>query len=157
VVAIDTSPEVIAINRDRVQSPQVEYQVADAFSWQPPQTFDAVFFSFWLSHVPPTRFEAFWTAVRRALRPDGQAFFIDSLPEQTSAARDAAALDDSGVIRRRLNDQREFHIVKVFYEPASLEQRLQKLGWHGWVRATEKFFLYGAMSPLEPARRGGAL
>jgi hypothetical protein len=36
-----------------------------------------------LSHVPPQRFEAFWDTVRLALNRKGNAFFIDSLFEQT--------------------------------------------------------------------------
>jgi hypothetical protein len=107
-----------------------------------------VLFAFWLSHVPPLRFEAFWTLVRGALSPGGRVFFVDSLAEQGATARDQAPLDDSGVTRRRLNDGREFDIVKVYYEPASLERRLQALGWTGWIRASGRHFLYGAMTPI---------
>jgi demethylmenaquinone methyltransferase/2-methoxy-6-polyprenyl-1,4-benzoquinol methylase len=145
VVAVDASPETIAINRTRVQSAAVDYIVADLFAWAPPvAAFDAVFFGFWLSHVPPGRFDAFWTSVRRALKPAGRVFFVDSQLEPTSTARDHA-VDDSGVVRRRLNDGREFDIVKVFYDPARLEQRLVEQGWQGWVRSTGKFFLYGSL------------
>lgn len=31
-LALDASPEVIALNRERVQSPNVEYRVADIFA-----------------------------------------------------------------------------------------------------------------------------
>ena len=147
VVAVDASPEVIAINRNRVGSANVEYQIADIFSWIPERTFDAVFFSFWLSHVPASRFEAFWALVRSALKPGGQAFFIDSLLEPTTSARDHGPVDRSGRVRRKINDGREFEIVKIFYDPAELEQRLAALGWQGWVRSTSNFFLYGSMMP----------
>lgn len=146
VTAVDASPETIAINRERVGSANVEYHIADIFSWVPPTAFDVVFFSFWLSHVPSARFEEFWTLVRAALKPGGQVFFIDSLPEPTSTAKDHGPIDESGVSRRKLNDGREFNIVKVFYEPSVLERRLTELGWSGWVRSTEKFFLYGLMT-----------
>jgi len=146
VTAVDASPETIAINRERVGSANVEYHLADIFSWVPPTTFDIVFFSFWLSHVPPARFDDFWALVRAALKPGGQAFFIDSLPEPTSTAKDHGPIDESGVSRRTLNDGREFKIVKVFYQPSVLERRLGDLGWSGWVRSTDKFFLYGLMT-----------
>lgn len=146
VVAIDSSPEVIAINRERVESANVEYVAADIFSWVPPANFDVVFFSFWLSHVPPARFEEFWAIVKAALKPGGQAFFIDSLMEQTSSAKDHGPLDESGISQRRLNDGREFNIVKIFYQPPELEQRLAEMGWTGWVRSTSTFFLYGLMT-----------
>ncbi|MEO8051982.1 MAG: methyltransferase domain-containing protein [Acidobacteriota bacterium] len=147
VTAVDASSETIAINRERVDSANVKYQIADIFSWVPAAKFDVVFFSFWLSHVPPARFEEFWGLVKAALRPSGQAFFIDSLPEPTSTAKDHGPLDESGVSRRKLNDGREFNIVKIFYEPAALEHRIEGLGWRGSVRSTNKFFLYGSMTP----------
>jgi SAM-dependent methyltransferase len=153
VLAIDSSSEVIAINRERVGSANVEYVVADIFSWVPPAAFDVVFFSFWLSHVPPARFDEFWSSVGAALKPGGRVFFIDSLMEQTSTARDHGPLDESGMVQRRLNDGREFNIVKIFYEPAALEQRLAAMGWTGWLRSTRTFFLHGLMSQsiLPPA------
>ncbi len=148
VVAVDASPEAIAINHTRVESDAVEYVVADLFSWTPPVgQFDAVFFAFWLSHVPAARFDPFWQVVRTALKPNGVAFFVDSLIEQSSTATDHDLLDVSAVVQRRLNDGRAFSIVKVFYEPASLERRLLQLGWRGWVRSTGRFFLYGAVAP----------
>jgi SAM-dependent methyltransferase len=146
IVAVDASPETIAINRERVGSGNVEYQVADIFSWAPEGKFDVVFFSFWLSHVPPARFDDFWTRVGAMLRPGGKVFFIDSLAEPTSSAKDHGPLDDSGISRRRLNDGREFNIVKVFYNPSELEQRLLEKGWRGRVRSTDRFFLYGSMN-----------
>jgi SAM-dependent methyltransferase len=146
VVAVDASPEVLAINRKRIRSANVEYVEADIFLWKPTDTFDVVFFSFWLSHVPPGQFDAFWGSVRTALKPGGRAFFVDSLLEQSSTARDHGLLDQSGVVRRRLNDGREFDIVKVFYDPAALEHRLLQRGWNGSVRTTGTFFLYGLMT-----------
>src|SRR5438105_3898608 len=66
VTAIDASSEVLAINRARVGGDNVEYIEADLFTWLPRRRYDAVFFSFWLSHVPADRFDAFWAMVARA-------------------------------------------------------------------------------------------
>ena len=149
VVAVDASPEAIAINQQRVNSDRVEYVIADLFSWEPPAArFDAVVFAFWLSHVPGARFDAYWRAVRSALKPGGRVFFVDSLREQTSTALDHGHLDDSGMAARLLNDGRSFRVVKVFYQPAALQQRLVDSGWRGWVRSTGKFFLYGIVEPM---------
>jgi 2-polyprenyl-3-methyl-5-hydroxy-6-metoxy-1,4-benzoquinol methylase len=145
VVAVDASPEAIAINRRRVRSSAVEYAVTDLFAWQPEARFDAVFFSFWLSHVPRNEFEGFWAKVGASLKPKGRVFFIDNLLEQASTARDHAPLDQSGLVERRLNDGREYTIVKIFYEPASLERQLSLLGWSGWIRSSGQFFLYGSL------------
>jgi 2-polyprenyl-3-methyl-5-hydroxy-6-metoxy-1,4-benzoquinol methylase len=145
VVALDASPEAIAINRRRVQSSVVEYVVTDLFTWQPEARFDAVFFSFWLSHVPRIEFERFWAKVGASLKPKGRVFLIDSLLEQASTARDHAPVDQSGLVERRLNDGREYKIVKIFYEPASLQRQLSSLGWNGWIRSSGQFFLYGSL------------
>ena len=76
VVAIDASPEVIAINRQRVQSDLVDYVVADVFTWQPNARFDA------------------------SLKDGGRVFFADSLLEQSSTARDHEQLNRSGFATR---------------------------------------------------------
>jgi SAM-dependent methyltransferase len=147
IVAVDASPEAIEINRERVKSDAVDYIVADLFCGLPSGPFDAVFFGFWLSHVPPTEFDAFWERVRTTLGSNGSVFFVDSLLEQASTARDHDPLDESGTVRRRLNDGREFRVVKVFYEPTTLERLLSERGWTGWVRSSGRFFLYGLVAP----------
>lgn len=147
MMAVDASPEVIAINRARTNADKVEYVLADLFTWEPPeQAFDLVFFGFWLSHVPAARFADFWITVRRALRPGGKVFWVDSLLDQSSTAKDHGTLDTSGVIRRRLNDGREFSIVKMFYEPQDLEAKVERLGFKGFVRASGTFFHYGCIT-----------
>jgi demethylmenaquinone methyltransferase/2-methoxy-6-polyprenyl-1,4-benzoquinol methylase len=146
LTAVDAAPEVLAINRDRVDAPHVRYVQADLFAWEPPAgSFDVVFFSFWLSHVPPDRFDWFWAQVRQALRPNGRFFLIDSLREQTSTAVDHVLPDETEVVMtRRLNDGREFDIVKIFYEPGPLRTRLDGLGWNADIKGTPRFFVYGS-------------
>lgn len=152
VIAVDASPEAIAINRARVRSEAVDYVEADVFTWVPPEArFDAVFFAFWLSHVPVARVATFWKTVRMALKPGGMAFFVDSLLEQTSTARDHDQLDQSGIVQRRLNDGRTFRVVKIFYDPAELERQLLAQGWRGRVRSSGRFFVYGSVTPIASA------
>ena len=146
VVAIDASPEVVAINRSRVDSGGVRYVIGDIFAPPLSGRFDMVFFAFWLSHVPEARFDHFWQTVAQLTKPGGRVFFVDSLLEPESSARDHDRLDTSGVVRRRLNDGRLFHIVKVFHDPAHLEGRLRDRGWAGWVRSSGRFFLYGSLT-----------
>ena len=57
ITAVDAAAETIALNRERVGSDKVTYVQTDIFAWKPPRTFDMAFFSFWLSHVPPERFD----------------------------------------------------------------------------------------------------
>jgi len=145
VVALDASPEVIAINRGRVTAGPVDYVIGDIFAPPLAGQFDLVFFAFWLSHVPQTRFDEFWLTVGRRLRPGGKVFVVDSLLDQESSAVDHDPLDTSGVSRRKLNDGRQFDVVKVFHEPSRLEHRLSASGWRGWIRASGRFFLYGSL------------
>jgi len=147
VTAVDASPEAIALNRQRLGGRPVRYVEADLFAWEPDREYDVVFFSFWLSHVPPERFEPFWSLVRRCLAPGGRVFLIDSRPDPTSTARDQrfSPPDDPTMIRR-LNDGRAFRIVKIYYDPASLAERLSALGWQPALRTTAHYFLYGAVT-----------
>lgn len=144
VTAVDAAEEMIAVNAQRLQSPKVRYVQADIFDWRPEEQYDTVFFGFWLSHVPPERFDAFWEIVASALAPGGRVFFVDSRYDTTSTANDHH-LDgiEATTSMRRLNDGREFRIVKVFYLQASLSERLAALGWNCDIRETRSFFIHG--------------
>ena len=144
LTALDASPEVLEINRACISNARVRYVQTDLLDWKPDGQYDAVFFGFWLSHVPPERFESFWGLVRDCLAPGGRVFLVDSLYEPTSTAADHRLEGAEEVTQtRRLNDGREFHIVKVFYEPEGLMRRLESLGWRFLLHATENYFLYG--------------
>jgi len=131
VVAVDANRETLALNTD-----EAELVVADVFEWEPPDAFDVVFFGFWLSHVPEERFDAFWRTVRSALAPGGRVFLVDSGPLETEPG------DDRQV--RQLADGREFRIVKKFWRPVELAERLVPLGFELELRLTKNGnFLYG--------------
>jgi SAM-dependent methyltransferase len=152
VTAVDASSEVLTINRARVGGDNVEYVEADLFAWQPSRKYDVVFFSFWLSHVPPDRFDAFWVMVGRALNPGGAAYLIDSAFDRTSTAKDHVLPgQNESVVTRRLNDGREFRIVKVFYEPEPLTARLREIGWSAAVEGTASYFIHGSVTPYAAA------
>ena len=148
ITGVDASPEVIEINRGRIKNQNVRYIQADLLSWRPDSQYDVVFFSFWLSHVPPDRFDAFWALVRDSMAPGGRVFFIDSAYDPTTTARDQP-LEKPEVVTmmRRLNDGREYRIIKVFYQPGKLEEQLAKTGWDVKVASTPRYFLYGMGQP----------
>jgi SAM-dependent methyltransferase len=116
VLAVDANAETLALN-----TPAAELVVADIFGWRPPQQFDVVFFSFWLSHVPEERFAEFWALVRSALRPGGRVFLIDSGPPEVAG--------DGELQVRQLADGREFTIVKRFWQPDELTERVTGFGF----------------------------
>jgi demethylmenaquinone methyltransferase/2-methoxy-6-polyprenyl-1,4-benzoquinol methylase len=145
LTAVDAAGEVLAINRARVADARVQYIEADLFEWAPPAaSYDACVFGFWLSHVPDDRFAAFWDTVRAALRARGRVLFMDSARTERSTAADHRLPNkDERTMTRRLDDGREFQIVKRFYDPAALERELDELGWEFEVRRTGEFFIYG--------------
>jgi len=101
--------------------------VRDAWA-EPDRQVDALFTGFWLSHVPRHRLTAFLALARRWLRPGGAFAFIDSrFDPQSSAADHPAPSADASI--RRLDDGREFTIVKVYYEPAELADALRIAGF----------------------------
>jgi SAM-dependent methyltransferase len=145
LTAVDGSAEVLAINRARVGAASVRYVQADLFDWRPePESFDVCVFSFWLSHVPQQRFAEFWEMVGSALLPGGRVLFIDSLRAEQSKALDHVMPDvGEATESRRLDDGREFQIVKRYYDPPALESDLAALGFEVRVTTTGEFFLYG--------------
>jgi trans-aconitate methyltransferase len=150
LTAIDASPEVIALNRQRVDRDNVDYVLADLFAWKPAARYDLVFMSFWLSHVPLERFDAFWTMVRNAMVDGGAAYVIDSALDPTSTARDHARPDaESGIVTRKLNDGRQYRIVKIFHTPSMLNERLARLGFAASIVATPRYFIHGGVRAVE--------
>jgi ubiquinone/menaquinone biosynthesis C-methylase UbiE len=150
LTVVDSSPEVLEINRIRTARTDVEYVVADLFAWVPKSSYDVVFFSFWLSHVPRERCAAFWSMVRSCLSPGGRVFLIDNHSDPHIPEAD---FRDPHVLRyepdrhvRRLEDGHEYNVVKVMYEPGELAGQLTDLGWTADIKAT-RWFLYGSARP----------
>lgn len=133
VTAVDSSPEALAVCRRRVDDPRVSLVEADLFAWHPTERYDLVFFAAWLSHVPPERFEAFWTLVGDCLAPDGRVFVIDELPA-VAAVEQPAVGQPGAVVRRHLSSGRSYRAVKVLYEPNDLRRRLAAFGWEAELR-----------------------
>ena len=69
---------------------------------------------------------------------------VDGRRETTGTAVDHRLPEEHiQVMTRRLNDGREFKIVKNFYEPVSLAARFASFGFDMAVRETATYFLYG--------------
>ncbi len=144
VTAVDASPEMIEINRAKVSDDRVSYVLADLFSWQPERAYDAVFFGFWISHVPLERLDGFLHAVASMLRPGGKVFFVDNRKEPTSTAINHQLPEqDSQIMTRILNNGQSFQIVKNFYDPADLAARCRRAGLHVTVDQTATYFIFG--------------
>lgn len=145
ITALDASPEVMAINHDKLKADNVTYQQADLFQWEPARQYDLVLFGFWLSHVPPEKFHDFLAKVAQATKPGGHVFIVDSQRANYSSAKDHAAYEPESVFHtRKLNDGREFKIYKVFYEPEALRAKLAEHGFEADVRETDNYFIYAS-------------
>ena len=130
--------------RERLVAHRLRAHLHVRNAWEEPdRQVDAVFFGFWLSHVARDRTDAFLALARRWLKPDGILAFMDSLPDpQSGAADNDPPAADMAI--RRLADGRQFTIVKVFRDPAELEDALRAAGFRRVrVTTTGRFFLLG--------------
>jgi SAM-dependent methyltransferase len=137
VVAVDANEETLALNTAHAELVQ-----ADVFEWRPAESFDLVFFSFWLSHVPEERFDEFWTLVRAAVEPGGRVFLVDSgVGDKAHTGTDQAEDEET----RSLADGRTFRIVKRRWSPDELTERVRPLGFELDLHDTANgHFLYGS-------------
>lgn len=145
VTAIDGSARMLERSRREVIDPNVRYVHADIFEWRPDRHYDAIFFGFWLSHVPPSTFDEFWSLVRSSLQPGGHVAFVDE-DDRGVTNDDIQFVDGVPVAPRTLRDGRQFNVIKVYWNPNELEARLRSLGWQAEVRRVGEAFLYGSLS-----------
>ncbi len=141
VTAVDGAPEMLARARTRVgSSASVRFIEADLFSWKADRRYDAVFFGFWISHLPDDKFASFWSLVAEALKPGGRVFFFD---DNHRTATELIEGVSSPIVQRRLNDGTPLRVIKIPYEPADLEQRLRDLQSNIRVTGTSGPFYWG--------------
>jgi SAM-dependent methyltransferase len=139
LLVTDSSPEMLELNRSRVgERSSVGYEVADAFAMPRSHAFDTVFFGFFLSHVPLSRFDAFWAMLDGLLAPRGGVVFVD---ESAPGISGEEWLDRSaGLVHRRLEGGKGYRAVKVLWDPDRLQARLGELGWNASVHVEGPFY-----------------
>jgi len=141
VTALDAAPEMLARAKARTDLAAVRFIEADLFSWRPDRRYDAVFFGFWLSHVPEEHFDSFWSLVDDCLRPGGGVFFFD---DNYRTEAELIQGTSSPIVERRINDGTPFRIIKVPFQAEGLERRLRAMGWNILVTPTAGPFYWGA-------------
>ena len=146
LLATDTSPEVLALNRAKLGGrPNVTYAVADAFDPPGDASYDVVFFAAFLSHVPRGRLAAFWAGLRRILAPNGSVYAFD---EAEHGLWQEDWIDrDAGIVRRTLTDGSSFRAVKVLWRPDTLTDQLAQLGWRAAIQSAGPFY-WGTAEPI---------
>jgi len=149
LTVVDASPETLDLNRARVGRADVKYVTADIFEWRPERTYDVVFFSFWLSHVPRRWFSRFWDLVRSSLGPGGRVFLIDNRTDPTpdSTGNDPFVVEYRPDLHvRRVSNGSQYRVVKVMYEPEELQLLLDAERWDSKLAAT-RLFIFGSTQP----------
>ncbi len=140
LLVTDASPEMLELNRAKVgERPNVRFHLADAMALQAVRTYDVVFFGFFLSHVPPGRFVAFWGSLEPLLAPGGRVVFVDE--GRHSLWREDWIEEEAGIVRRSLNDGTAHRAVKVLWAATDLESRLRSLSWSASVHEQGPFYL----------------
>lgn len=135
VLAVDVAAEMLEFARPKIASSNVTFVQADVFTWSPGRHFDAIFFAFWLSHVPPALFDNFWERLTTMLGDGGRVVAIDELPTRRGLERHLTTENGLPVARRALRDGSQHRLVKVFYGADELRSGLSDLGWEVEVRA----------------------
>jgi demethylmenaquinone methyltransferase/2-methoxy-6-polyprenyl-1,4-benzoquinol methylase len=125
IVALDGAPEMLEVNRVKLGSPKVSYQQADLFHWKADGEYDLVFFAFWLSHIPEDHLDQFLGEVARSVHPAGRVFLID----EPAGGRQVSGPEENNQQTRQLQDGSAFRIVKVYYDPQKIAEKLGKLGF----------------------------
>ena len=146
LTAVDSSSEMIALNRVRLgrRAEKVTFIEANLFEWLPTQEFDAVVFCFWISHIPVGRIDEFLANVVKMLTPGGTVFFLDARKEHTSTAIDHLLPSrEEELMTRRLDDGREFTIIKNFWNAGALEEKCARAGLKVEIRETADYFQFG--------------
>jgi SAM-dependent methyltransferase len=141
----DTSPTALDLARDRLLAHGLRAHLHERDAWtEPDRQVDGLFAGFWLSHVERDRLPAFLALVGRWLKPGGRVAFLDSLPDPASGAADHPEPSGDRAIRR-LDDGREFRIVKVHRRPDEYEAALSGAGFQDIdVGTTGRFFVHGS-------------
>jgi ubiquinone/menaquinone biosynthesis C-methylase UbiE len=144
LTAIDASPEMLSLARQKVGNAFVQFQQADLFQWQPTQQYDLVFFANWLSHVPPPRLEAFLGTVARAVRPGGSLVMVDQYAPLQEDREIIVRDEEEGAIyaNRSLRGGQTFTIVKVYYDLQLIEHLLDALDFTVTVQKLDDIFFF---------------
>lgn len=143
LTAVDGAPEMLELAAAAAGGDRVRFECVDLFQWRPARRYDAVFFGFWLSHVPDERWSGFWSAVADSLAPGGRVLFVDDAYRTEDELVYGA---DTSIIERRLGDGSAHRIIKVARDAAGVQRRLVDEGWDASVRQLGVFF-WGVAAP----------
>ena len=151
VVALDASPETMAIAKRRVAEGTVKFLVDDAYSLPKDQgNFSASFAGFWFSHVPKNRQREFLAGLGSMLNPGATVLLLDNLYVPGSNHPISEQDPDGNTYQtRRLDDGSTHRVLKNFPSEAELRDLIVGLGERAVFTQFEYYwaFQYVASKP----------
>jgi len=146
LTVLDASEAMLEINRRRVQEAGLQYRVThekvDLFEWEPSKSFDAIFMSFWISHVPTVLLDSFLTTMVAATKVGGCLVILEGQKDNLRSLKQGTQRVAAEMEERTLNDGRTFKVVKCGEGALDLEARLVRVGFEACIGRTEQQFLY---------------
>jgi len=145
----DATDAPLDLARDRLVAHRLRAHIHVRDAWaEPDRAVDGLFVGFWLSHIPRPRLAEWLLLARRWLKPGGTFAFIDARTDPQSGAPDLTIETEperaAGIVRRRLDDGREFRLIEIHRQPEELESALLAAGFASAVVAsTPRFFVHG--------------
>jgi ubiquinone/menaquinone biosynthesis C-methylase UbiE len=146
LTGIDRVPEVLAAARARRLPPHARLLEADAFDLERvPGRFDAAFAGFWCSHLRRDEMTRFLAGLHRRLGRGARVMLLDNR-NVAGSSTPIARTDDNGDTWqvRRLDDGREFEILKNHPAPGEVERRVREAGGAA-VRVVEMEYYWHAV------------
>jgi demethylmenaquinone methyltransferase/2-methoxy-6-polyprenyl-1,4-benzoquinol methylase len=143
VVALDASPEVLALARARVSGGNAEFEVGDAYALARREGLDAAFAGFWFSHVPKARQRAFLSGVGAALPAGSRIVMLDNrYVEGSSTPVTEHDADGNGYQVRKLDDGSTHRVLKNFPAESELRALVADFGERAAYTAWEHYWAF---------------
>jgi cyclopropane fatty-acyl-phospholipid synthase-like methyltransferase len=126
IFATDICEEALAIGRQRVTLPHVQFATADAMALKLPELrFSEVFGGFWLSHVKRLLLADFFVRLHSHLRPGTDVLFVENeYPDRQSRPFESVTREGDTYELRRLKDGSEHLVLKNYFSDGELVERL---------------------------------
>ena len=142
ILALDASPETLAVAKGRALVGDVQFVVGDAYALpQALPRFEAAFAGFWFSHVPISRRREFLFGLNRVLRPGAKVVLLDNrFVEGSSSPVTERDVEGNTYQSRILGDGTRHRVLKNFPAEGALRSIVAGLGAE--VRVTEWPFFW---------------
>lgn len=142
VLAVDSTPETLAIARKRVAGP-ARFLEDDAYSFSHVQgQFDAAFAGFWFSHIPISRRREFLLKLGGVLQPCSRVVSLDNLFVQGSSTPISRTDSQSNTFQtRQLEDGSSYEVIKNFPSSDELIDLVEEFGVNARVTCWSYYWI----------------